>query len=129
MAAKVFVSHTRKDIDFSNVFDSACELGIDVCVLCDDVAVNFPGPYLNNYVTITIRNREAFSLLVKDLKKYETGMKTNFPDKKNVIECIYRDCKAAFNLTLKISTRGKIKCPQCLREQKPRKARLPAGVK
>lgn len=182
VAARVFVSHTRRDIDFSNVFDSACarvgidafrsefediklpawqtirdeirrsralflligkelvkaqasrdsnwaytqnwiafeigvacEIGIDVWVLCDDVAVNFPVPYLNNYLPVTLRRREAFDILVNDLKKYERGMKSNFPDKRILVECPYSNCKAIFNFPVKSTNHVKIKCPQCLR--------------
>lgn len=110
-------SHTQNWIAFE--IGVACEIGIDVWVICDDVKINFPVPYLNNYLTKSLRNRDSFDYFVEILRKYASGMKTTFPDPNpsHVIECPYKeDCKAIYNLQVRLRLGDKIICPQCLRE-------------
>ena len=94
----------------------ACDRGIDVWVICDDESINFPVPYLNNYLTVSLRHRDAFNYLVENLGKYARGIKTNFPAPETVIECVYNDCKAIFNFPVRAKAGDKITCPQCLQE-------------
>jgi hypothetical protein len=94
----------------------ACERGMDVWVICDDVRINFPVPYVNNYLTVSLRHREAFDYMVNILTDYAKGVKTTFPDKENVIECLNEDCGAIFNFPVPIDAGGIIVCPVCLRE-------------
>ena len=95
----------------------ACQREIDVWVICDDVEINFPVPYLNNYIPTSLRHRNTFDYLVTILHMYGKGMKTMFPDPECVIGCPYEaDCKAIYNLPLRIQPGGRIVCPQCLRE-------------
>ena len=182
MAVQVFVSHTQKDVEFCNIFDSAiarvgiqafrsefekidlpawrtirdairsscalfllvgkelvkaqaspdaswshtqnwiayetgvaCERGIDVWVICDDTIINFPVPYLNNYLPVSLRNRQSFDYFVSILRRYATGLKTTFPRDKSMIECQYTDCKATYNLNVIVNSDTVIVCPQCLR--------------
>lgn len=94
----------------------ACDRGIDVWVICDDESINFPVPYLNNYLTVSLRHRDAFDYLVQNLDKYARGIRTNFPDPETVIQCIYDDCRAIYNFPVEAKVGYKIRCPQCLRE-------------
>jgi hypothetical protein len=94
----------------------ACERGMDVWVICDDVKINFPVPYLNNYLTVSLRNKQSFDYFVTILRKYVAGMKTTFPDKDFVVECPYTtDCKGIYNLNVRLKPGKGIICPQCLR--------------
>ncbi len=92
----------------------ACEREIDVWVICDDVKLNFPVPYLNNYLTQSLRHKNSFDYFVWVLGKYAGGVKTTFPDDKFVTQCPYADCKAIYNLNVRLRTGGTIVCPQCL---------------
>ena len=90
---------------------------MDVWVICDDVRINFPIPYLNNYLPVSLRHKEVFDDFLEVLKIYARGFKITFPDPQYVIECPYNtDCKAIYNLPLQIQFGGTIICPQCLRE-------------
>ena len=101
----------------------ACEREIDVWVICDDVKLNFPVPYLNNYLTQSLRHKNSFDYFVWVLEKYAGGMKTLFPNPQELVECPYNaDCSALYNLPLPIDSGGRIICPQCLRA---RSSRLP----
>ncbi len=94
----------------------ACDRGIDVWVICDNVIINFPVPYLNNYLTVSLRNKQSFDYFVTILQKYAAGLKTTFPDKDCVVECPYTtDCKGIYNLNVRLKPGSRITCPQCLR--------------
>ena len=93
----------------------ACERGIDVWVICDDVKINFPVPYLNNYLTVSLRHRNSFDYFVGVLGKYVIGVKTTFPEPKHSVRCGYNNCKGIYNLQVKPTPGESITCPQCLR--------------
>jgi len=93
----------------------ACDRGIDVWVICDDVAINFPVPYLNNYLTISLRHKNSFDYFVGVLRKYAEGVKTTFPEPKHLVRCGYDDCKGIYNLQVRLRLGEGIICPQCLR--------------
>ena len=99
----------------------ACEREKDVWVICDDTKMNFPVPYLNNYLPITLENKQSFDYLVYILKRYAEGETTNFPREGFVIQCRYNDCKATYNLHMKVDSDTYIRCPQCLRRRRLRK--------
>ena len=102
----------------------ACEREMDVWVLCDDVTINFPVPYLNNYFPMGLGEgkTEAFDFFVEVLKNYEKGYSypCPYPDfypdfgLVDLVECI--SCGAMFNLTLDVPSGDSIICPQCLQE-------------
>ena len=95
----------------------ACERGIDVWVVCDDVPINFPVPYLNNYLPVSLQHKEVFDYFTEVLRIYAQGVKTTFPNPQDVVECPYQaDCKGVYNLPMQIQAGGRIICPQCLRE-------------
>jgi len=95
----------------------ACQREIDVWVICDDVTINFPVPYLNNYLPVSLRHTEVFDSFLEVLKIYARGLGIAFPDPQYAIECPYTaDCKAIYNLPLQLQPSSTIICPQCLHE-------------
>jgi len=108
-------AHTQNWIAYE--IGIACQRGIDVWVICDDVGINFPVPYLNNYLPLSLRHKSAFDYFLTVLKKYAEGVKTTFPKPLCAIECPYlTDCKGAYNLHMRIKAGGRKVCPQCLRQ-------------
>jgi hypothetical protein len=106
-------AHTQNWIAYE--IGVACERGIDVWVICDDVKINFPVPYLNNYLTVSLRNRNSFDYFVTILGKYAAGLQTTFPQPPHVVRCGYSDCKGIYNLQVSLRPGADIICPQCLR--------------
>jgi hypothetical protein len=95
----------------------ACQLGIDVWAICDDVLINFPMPYINNYLTVSLVHDKTFKYLKSILEEYRDG--GGFPYKSTTgtgTHCPYQDCKMGFNLHVKLNRGSKIRCPQCLRD-------------
>ena len=94
----------------------ACEREMDVWVLCDDVTINFPVPYLNNYFPMGLGEgkTEAFDFFVEVLKNYEKGFSYPCHPDFGLVECI--SCGAMFNLRLDVPSGDSIICPQCLQE-------------
>jgi len=92
----------------------ASQLGIDVWVLCDGVEINFPVPYLNNYVPYTIRTEGNFKIFVGVLQDYANGKKYDLNNEDSVT-CPYSDCSISYNLNATVPKGGKIVCPCCLR--------------
>lgn len=91
----------------------ACQKGIDVWVVCDNVKINFPVPYLNNYEIhgIHAASRKAFREI---LEMYKNG--TTFPTPRfDSITCPHEPCGAIFNLNSIVSENGEILCPTCLK--------------
>jgi len=79
----------------------ACQRGIDVWAICDDVSINFPMPYINNYLTVTLGRRDAFDYMKGVLTEYANNKRFLFPYS-NIygnwgIVCAYEDCKMEFN--------------------------------
>ena len=91
----------------------ACQRGIDVWAICDDVLINFPMPYINNYLTVSLRHEPAFKYLRGVLQNYRDGFNYPFPGKE-AVNCPY--CKIGFNLHVSLGPGEKIRCPQCLRD-------------
>jgi hypothetical protein len=103
----------------------AYEIGIasqkwmDVWVLCDDVEINFPVPYLNNYAL-----RRDFDLYKKILSDYSEGKKyptfslaptrSLIRHKKTARSCPYDKCRVIFNLHSSVHKGEIYKCPSCL---------------
>jgi len=106
-------SHTQNWIAYET--GVACERGLDVWVICDNTIINFPVPYLNNYLTVSLRYKQSFDYFVLILQSYATGLKTTFPDTKSVTQCPYTDCKGIYNLNVRLEPGESIICPQCLR--------------
>jgi len=98
----------------------ACQRGIDVWAVCEDVLINFPMPYINNYCTANIARHGTFRYFKKFiLPLYKQGNSFSFPyidlRGKNIgVTCPHKDCKAEFNLHLTLEPGSVITCPQCL---------------
>ncbi len=92
----------------------ASQLGIDVWVLCDEVKINFPVPYLNNYVPYTIRKEENFKKFVSVLQDYANGKKYGL-DSTDAVTCPWEECSISYNFDATVPKGGKIVCPCCLK--------------
>jgi hypothetical protein len=97
----------------------ACQLGIDVWVYCDNVNINFPVPYLNNYEIWGIPqvDRASLEFLRSVFRDYTRGIDTPIhgtyvhgPDRTH--ECPH--CGATFNLHSILPKGIEIPCPTCL---------------
>ncbi|MFZ3384812.1 MAG: hypothetical protein WA144_12890 [Candidatus Methanoperedens sp.] len=94
----------------------ACQKGIDVWAVCDNVNINFPMPYINNYFNIGLERPEAFNYMKIILNNYKNGY--GYPSPYQLkplgVECGY--CGMIYNLHVNIPPREIIKCPQCLND-------------
>jgi len=98
----------------------ACQMGIDVWVICDNVSINFPVPYINNYFPADLEVKEHFNYLRGVLKNYQEGQTYPYPyhggGVPNLsITCPYGGCGIGFNLHMPLKHGDRIRCPQCLR--------------
>jgi hypothetical protein len=98
----------------------ACQLGIDVWAICDDVLINFPMPYINNYMTVSLGRADAFKYMKTILEGYDVNRTFKYPcvvpgEGNAGITCAYDNCKMEFNLHVAFLPGGRIMCPQCLR--------------
>jgi len=92
----------------------ACALDIDVWVLCNNVEINFPVPYLNNYSIGSIQTKaDGFERGI--FRGYLRGATCPF----GVIErkkyfCPHEDCGAKFNFHNRMDVGSSTNCPTCL---------------
>ena len=93
----------------------ACERGIDAWVCCDDVEINFPVPYFNNYACWGISTKTNFDWLKGVLELYNSGVTYTAPIAGRYIHCPHKDCGIDFNLHSTLPAGTTINCPQCLR--------------
>jgi hypothetical protein len=96
----------------------ACQLGIDVWIICDeDVTINFPVPYFNNYLPCDPRNRDTFNYLKEILTLYRDGSVSicDIIDDTLNVKCPYDDCRIEFALHATVQPWSDVVCPQCLR--------------
>lgn len=111
-------AHTQNWISYE--IGIACQLGIDVWAICDDVLINFPMPYINNYMTVSLGRSDAFSYMRTVLEGYDSGRTFKYPyivpnEGSAGVYCGYGDCKMEFNLHVSLKPGESIICPQCLR--------------
>ena len=109
----------------------ASQRGIDVWVICDDVLINFPVPYINNYLTTGLKEEKAFDYLRDILEQYKIGWTFPYPytdlldpKQKFGVFCPFDNCKLEFNLHVALLPGDVIRCPQCLREMEFRAGHL-----
>lgn len=104
----------------------ACQLGIDVWVVCEQRPfLNFPVPYLNNYIYISLPKdinskhlsinhglykKTSFEYLKEIGSSYAEG--GSFPVNKDSTTC--KICGAIYNLHNNFSNHASFTCPQCL---------------
>jgi len=92
----------------------ACQQNKDVWVICDDVYINFPVPYLTHYCTAGIHREDPNNIefwkhiLASYLQKIK-------PRRFFQINCPYHDCKAYYELRTRITGKGSVICPTCLK--------------
>ena len=107
----------------------ACEKATDVWAICDDVLINFPMPYINNYLTVSLKRRSTFDYLRGVIEKYAIGQTfpinhTNKDGKNLAVRCPHKNCEMPFNLHSKLRPAPKIvifrksviRCPHCLHD-------------
>ena len=91
----------------------ACAMEIDVWVVCNGTYINFPVPYLNNYVIGTIKINSKFYR--KILQNYCDGQSFPFGyDNSRTVTCPNFGCGAKFNFHTQEDKDDEIICPTCL---------------
>ena len=92
----------------------ACALGIDVWVVCNNVEINFPVPYLNNLTIGSIQvNPSGFERVV--MRRYLEGKTYPFGhDVDHKLFCPRENCGAKFNFYNKMDVNETMNCPTCL---------------
>lgn len=97
----------------------ACQKGIDVWAICESYYINFPMPYINNYILGGLKEQNVFKYLRSILEMYIKGGSFEFPYKvasQNFgVICPHLNCGAQFNLHKRKESTFGIKCPQCLK--------------
>jgi hypothetical protein len=92
----------------------ACQQGKDVWVVCDNVNINFPVPYLTHYEVMGIdRSDNASNDFWKGV--FTEYLKTIKPPTFFEITCPDPHCKASYELRTDRHDNGTIICPTCLR--------------
>jgi len=99
----------------------ACQLAIDVWAICDDVPINFPMPYINNYLPASLRHKHIFDYVRGILEAYKRGEIFFIPYSPDpmsgrhiAVRCPYKNCRMEFNVHVEFQLGDKIRCPQCL---------------
>lgn len=97
----------------------ACQLGIDVWVICDSTEINFPVPYLTNYDIhgLDPKIKANFQAWKKILDLYQKGF--TFPlgkIQKRVLTCPHETCKSRFGFHSVVHKGKYVICPTCLRK-------------
>ena len=119
---------TRREWKFTQNWIScevgmACQRQIDVWVICDNVQINFPVPYLNNYEFYGLRPEEQFGLdWWKDkFERYKAGGNFRVEDyQARNFKCL--GCGSLYNLWSDADPGHELICPTCLS-----KTTLPKG--
>jgi len=94
----------------------ACQAGIDVWVICNNVEINFPVPYFNNYEVWGVSTKKQVEFLRAILNRYNNGETFPVPTWGRDTHCPHKDCGIEFNLHSVLDPGKVIKCPQCLRD-------------
>ncbi len=92
----------------------ACQAGIDVWVFCDNVEINFPVPYFNNYEVWGVSTKKQVEFLKGILNRYNSGQTFPVPTWDRNTKCPHENCRIEFNLHSTLAPGKVIKCPQCL---------------
>lgn len=98
----------------------ACQVGLDVWVVCDAVNINFPVPYLNNYEAGGIKpsDRTYLDFYKQIFKRYSNGgnCSVGFCEKVGIRPRTFTcpHCGAVFNLHSTVPKGTEIPCPTCL---------------
>jgi len=95
----------------------ACQKGLDVWVICDNVILNFPVPYLNNYeiwgvqpaAKINLSSYKEIFTAYCEGRTFPVGM---YKKPSRTVTC--QHCGAVFNLHSTLPKGMEIPCPTCL---------------
>jgi len=96
----------------------ACAIKKDVWVWCEEQPINFPVPYLNNYVLYGFGSTDEpyIGFLKIVLEGYNHGLKFPLGWGKRGFKCPHNKCGAQFNLHNSMPKGSVFACPTCLRE-------------
>lgn len=108
-------NHTQNWIAYE--IGVACQKGIDVWAICDNVKINFPMPYVNNYLDMNLRTDDGRKSMRKLLEAYCAGQNFSFPytyplGRNASFRC--NPCGMLFNVHHIWTIGDEIRCPQCL---------------
>ena len=95
----------------------ASALNLDVWVYCDSIEINFPVPYVTNYVIhgIDLESPNKLDWIKFVFKEYKEGRSFPFDlSKRKIFKCPKKTCQAVFALHSIIEKNGKVICPTCL---------------
>jgi DNA-directed RNA polymerase subunit RPC12/RpoP len=104
----------------------ACQREIDVWVVCDNVRINFPVPYLNNYCIRGFKPEQRDMLdWWKDIfERYKRGEALRVEDNaKFNFKCL--SCGSLYNLWSHLEAGYELTCPTCLSKTIFPKGHLP----
>jgi len=92
----------------------ACQRGIDVWVLCDDVRINFPVPYFNHYQPFA-HDLDWLRLI---LEIYARAGYLSYPPREFKVVCPNNQCGMEFTFWGHRARPFEVPCPQCLQIMK-----------
>ena len=96
----------------------ACKSNIDVWVICDNVRINFPVPYLNNYEVhgFHLEHAEDRDFIYTVLNNYKMNRRYVLNKKSQYyIKCPHETCGSEFNFYSILEKDSQVPCPTCLR--------------
>lgn len=94
----------------------AHQRNIDIWVICDSVAINFPVPYFNNYVPFGLEPDTSMAYMNVVLESYQRGGSFPISHRPDRISITCPTCGIEFNLHATLEVKQVITCPQCLKE-------------
>lgn len=99
---------------------AACQKGIDVWAICDEVKINFPMPYVNNYFISGLKRKPETDYIRIVLERYREreSFSVEISNEELGVKCPYDNCRMEFNLhsPTNLKSKSQIKCPQCLKD-------------
>lgn len=92
----------------------ACQRRMDVWVICDNVEINFPVPYLNNYVLYGIdpESKTDLGWWKGILEIYNKGGTFGVIDPRRGFKCL--NCGTSFAVWSELHAGDRLICPTCL---------------
>ena len=100
----------------------ACQRGIDVWVIGDDVKINFPVPYLNNYALYGLGRKKNRKIPFDEIEFIKDVLENYSKDRFHPlgflgrnITCSNTSCGSEFNLHSVVQKEKSVVCPTCLK--------------
>lgn len=96
----------------------ACQKDIDVQAICDQIVLNFPMPYINNYAQLNLRDEGNAGFMRNVLEEYKKGQTFSYPFQyeNGTAGFSCTPCGMYFNVHNTLGRGDKIRCPQCLKD-------------